>query len=310
MSTESSVKNNRPSARIAYLVSRFPSVTETFVLNEMLAIRRLGLEPTVYAFIRDLRLLRHPGADDFIAGCVEAKLLSRECLSAQFHWLRRRPLAYGRLWLDAIRYNLRSPKFLSRAVVVIPKAAVFAKHMQTAEIDHVHAHFGTHSALAAFAIKQLAGIDYSVTLHAHDLYVDRSMLRQKLDSAVFVATISEFNRDMLRDLYGKQLVDKVSIVRCGVDVEKFKPEVHQNFSDRSDRTFRILCVGSLQPYKGQRYLIDASSRPFHGMILPSMCICWVRDPASRYTKSSRRRMFLYYPVSSPRMAKWKAYLSR
>lgn len=238
--------------QIAYLVSRFPSVTETFVLNEMIELRELGMSPKVFTFIQDLTLLRHPGVEDFMDECTHVSLTSVKCVGAQLFWLMKRPHRYLSLWLNAIRFNLKSPKFLTRAFVVVPKAATFARQMYDTDIAHIHAHFGTHAALAAYAVNRLTDIDYSVTLHAHDLYVDRSMLRQKLDSASFVATISEFNKQLLRQLYGDELASKVSIVRCGVDVNQYRP-VEKNETER----LHIVCVGSLQPYKGQKYLIDA-----------------------------------------------------
>ena len=249
--TANNVANATP--RVAYVVSRFPSVTETFVLNEMIQLVRLGLDVEVYAFIKDLSLLRHPGVEQFIDDTHAVSLLSRACLYAQVYWLARKPVRYLKLWFHALKFNAGSPKFLSRAVVVVPKAAAFARTMKSRDIDHVHAHFGTHSALAAYAVRALADIDYSVTLHAHDLYVDRSMLEQKLKTASFVVTISEFNREMLRDLYGDALADKTKVIRCGVDVDRFKPAREQD----SLAKIRIVCVASLQPYKGHRYLIEA-----------------------------------------------------
>lgn len=238
--------------RVAYLVSRFPSVTETFVLNEMIELGKLGTQAQVYSFIQDLSLLRHAGVEDFIEDATHVSLKSSACIGAQWYWLTRRPVRYLKLWIDAIRLNAASPRFLARVFVVIPKAATFARAMKTHDIDHIHAHFATHSALAAYSVHRLNDIRYSVTVHAHDLYVDRSMLRQKLAAAHFVATISEFNRDMIARLYGGALASKVHIVRCGVDTAQYQP-IEKNDGQR----LRLVCVASLQPYKGHRFLIEA-----------------------------------------------------
>ncbi len=238
--------------QVAYVVSRFPSVTETFVLNEMIELGRLGMNAKVFSFIQDLSLLRQPGVEPFIEDATHVPLKSLDCLRAQCYWLTKRPIRYLKLWFDAIWFNLRSPAFLSRAFVVIPKAATFARTMEMGDIDHVHAHFATHSALAALAVHRLTDIQYSVTVHAHDLYVDRSMLRQKLAAAKFIATISQFNRNMIGDLYGSEIAAKVHIVRCGVDVTRYQP-----VEAGDDERLNLLCVASLQPYKGHRFLIQA-----------------------------------------------------
>ena len=243
----------QPEIAVAYIVSRFPSVTETFVFNEMLELKKLGYAPRVYTLLRTRVSVEHAGIEKFMRDLVHVKILSFRCIAAQFYWLRRRPGALMRLWVSAVRGNYRSLKFLSRTLVTLPLAAEFARVAEASSVQHVHAHFATHSALAALAINRLTGIPYSVTVHAHDLYVDRSMLDVKLREASFVVTISQFNAELLRDLYGDALAKNVSVVRCGVDGDLFKPALDKTGTEIP----KIVCVGSLSDYKGQRFLIDA-----------------------------------------------------
>ncbi|GIW02217.1 glycosyltransferase family 4 protein [Roseiflexus sp.] len=238
---------------VAYTMSRFPKLTETFILIEMLELERQGVRIEIFPLIREKAPVQHADAQEMVERAHYCRLLSRPTLDAQVYWLMRRPVAYLRAWWRAVRGNLASPKFLSRALVVVPKAAYAARRMVELEVDHLHAHYATHPALLAYVVNLLTSIPYSFTVHAHDLYVERPMLREKVAAARFVVAISEFNRRMLIDLYGSVAQERVVVVHSGIDPTLFRPRERRD----SGAVFTIVCVGSLSGYKGQRYLIDA-----------------------------------------------------
>ncbi len=138
-------------------------------------------------------------------------------------------------------------------------------------IEHVHAHYATHPALVAWLINQLTGIPYSVTVHAHDIFVEKPMLATKLHDSMFISSISEFNRQYLVDLLGPWVQDKTEIVRMGIDPAYYKDG--KKAQGESCRKLEILSVGSLQPYKGHIYLVKACAMlkergtPFHCRII-------------------------------------------
>ena len=79
------------------------------------------------------------------------------------------------------------------------------------------------------------------------------MLATKLRDATFIAAISEYNRDYLANLVGEWVRPKTEIVHCGIMPETFQPAVVPQPRGR----FEIMSIGSLQPYKGHSYLIEA-----------------------------------------------------
>jgi colanic acid/amylovoran biosynthesis glycosyltransferase len=244
-----------PSKRIAYITSRFPKLTETFVLYEILELERLGMAVEVFALVHEREAVVHAEAQAVAERAQYGEQGGLGLLAAQVYWLARRPAAYLRAWASAIGGNLRSPKFLLRALAVVPQAAWFARSMQQRGVEHVHAHWATHPALAAFVVRMLAGIPYSFTAHAHDIYVERPMLAEKLRGASFVVTISEYNRRLLAELYGA-LADRVHVIHCGVDAAVFQPRPERPQGDIAT----LLCVASLQEYKGHSYLLEACAR--------------------------------------------------
>ncbi len=243
----------RSDGRIGYVMSWYPVVTETFILHEMLELRRSGIDLEIFPLLGAAQDVRHPGAEELAARVHYHRGVSWELVGAQLHWLVRRPGRYLRAWARALRGNARSPEFLAKALVVVPRAAVLARRMEERGIRHVHAHWATHPALAAFVIRELTGIGYSFTAHAHDLYLDRSMLEQKVAGARFVVTISRFNRALIARLFGAAAAAKTTVIPCGVDLRLFAPRPARV----PDGVFRIACVAGLRDYKGHRWLVDA-----------------------------------------------------
>ena len=245
---------NRGPARVAYLMSRFPKLTETFILYEMLAVERRGVAVEVYPLQRERTSTMHPEAAPFVTRAHFAPFLSFGVLRAQLRFLARRPGAYlGALfaWLGA---TLGSLRYFAGALVFFPKAVWFAERMQAQGITHVHAHFASHPAAAALVIHRLTGIPYSFTAHGSDLHRDRHMLREKVAEADFVVAISDYNRRLIVAECGERAAAKTIVLHCGVDTAVFEP-ARRGVADRA--RLRIVCTGTLHEVKGQTFLIEA-----------------------------------------------------
>lgn len=234
------------------MVSRFPAITETFVLDELRELRARGVEVEVLPLLGARGGEVHAAFAPLRARTHYHETLSLELAAAQLHWLRRRPRALLSAWVRALRATAPSPKLLVRAPVVLLKAALLARRAEAMGAAHLHAHWATHPALAAWTVRALTGIPYSFTAHAHDLYVDRAMLREKVRDAAFVVTISEFNRRLLEEHCGPGARGKIHVVRCGVDLGAFAPAPR-----RAPPVPTFACVASLRPYKGHAVLLDA-----------------------------------------------------
>lgn len=236
------------------MVSWFPAITETFILDELRELRARGVDVEVLPLFGARGGEVHAGFSALRDRTHYHRSLSWELAAAQAHWLRRRPGALLLAWARALRTSAASRKLLVRAPVVLLKAALVARRAEAMGISHLHAHWATHPALAAWTVRALTGIPYSFTAHAHDLYVDRAMLREKVAGAAFVVTISELNRRLIEEACGKDARGKVHVVRCGVDLREFAPAPR-----RPPPVPTFVCVASLRPYKGHRVLLDAAA---------------------------------------------------
>ncbi|MGX6450214.1 glycosyltransferase, partial [Patulibacter sp. S7RM1-6] len=146
----------------------------------------------------------------------------------------------------------RRPTVLAKALVTTGVGLALARRVRAAGIDHLHAHFAAMPALAAWTVHRLTGATYSVTPHAHDVFIHREGLRTRLADASFVVAISTFHRDLLPRLGADPA--RLPLVPMGID-----PDAHAYAPRRRDRSAppRLLMVSSFKAYKGHRFLLDA-----------------------------------------------------
>ena len=254
---DQSGKARRVPLKVAYIMSRFPKLTETFVLYEMIAMQREGVQVEIYPLLREKAEVVHPDAVPFVEAAHFQPFISLPILGANLHYLLRKPRAYlGTLWA-LLRANLGSFRFLTGAIGIFPKSVYFAHKMKAEQIDHVHAHFASHPAAAGFIIHRLAGIPYSFTAHGSDLHRDRHMLFEKVAEAAFVVAISNYNKELIVSECQGKFRDKVVVVHCGVDTQVFQDHSGVMTHEKGNHPFTIVCVGSLHEVKGQAYLLEA-----------------------------------------------------
>jgi glycosyltransferase involved in cell wall biosynthesis len=239
--------------RVAYLLKRFPRLSESFVLNEILEIRRQGLDVVVYALMDPREKLVSPEAQQLRPEVVYV----HDGAGDPGSWLRltagavaqiaRHPLGAARLaW--AVLSVYRSLPSLRHAV----EALWLVRDLRQRGVTQLHAHFA-HSPTAVAHMAWLAGgPPYSFTAHAKDLYTTLPRnLRLRAMAARFVVTCTAFNRDYLEKLLGPGVHPPIHVLYHGTDLLRFRP------NGRPRVPGRILAVGRLVEKKGYPYLLDA-----------------------------------------------------
>ena len=242
--------------RIAYLTTVFPRLSETFVSQEIQALRRRG------AWI-ELFSVKRPGPSDVTA---ETRSLARETfylwpsnpwrwLQAHSYFLRVHPRRYFDAAVFQIAHAPRTARGLRRNLLHFFEGVLVAHECRQRSVSHIHAHFAHGPASVALVVHRLLGIPFSFTAHAVDLFKDPLMLKEKVHAAAFVATISHYNRDFLRHRCAPSHWGKIDVIPCGVDRRRFRTRERA-----ANCTFEILSVGRLVPKKGFRVLLEALSR--------------------------------------------------
>ena len=249
------------SFRVAYLMSRFPKITETFVLGEMVEMKRLGVDLSIFPLILERVDVRHPDVDAVADDVVHRSLASWALWGGNLLLLLTRPWRYLSTLARVIGANWRSRRFLLGALGSFPKAARYARDARQLGVDHVHAHFASHPAMAAWVVHRLSGIPYSFTAHGSDLHMDQTALDLKIADASFVVMVSDYNRRFVLERLGDSVASKLEISRCGVALDVFSEKPSRDaVSERVDRPFRVLAIAALREVKGHRYLLEACRR--------------------------------------------------
>jgi len=237
--------------KVAYVVSRFPLVTETFIVRELTAVDAGdAVDVTLYSLFPADTSVVHPEARPWVEGCRRGSV--RRGLGAVCWWAVRRPGATLRVVADVIRDHAGEPRVLAKSLVCTVIAFDHARSMQADGIEHVHAHFATFPALTAWVAHRLYGVSYSVTPHANDIFVSQAGLRRRLEHATFVVAISRYHAMFLQHFGARP--ERLPLVRCGLDLDAYP------FTPRSippAGPVDVLMVSSFKAYKGHRFAIAA-----------------------------------------------------
>ncbi|HSA55640.1 MAG TPA: glycosyltransferase, partial [Gemmatimonadaceae bacterium] len=260
-----------PTARrgIAVLLSRFPSVTETFILREVIEMERQGQPVLLVPLLRESPPVVHREAVPWVRRALYTPFVSPAILAANLRAVLRHPIRYVTVVARVVVGTLRSPRIALGTLGIIPKSIYLAERIRAEGIRHVHAHFATHPTTAALIISALTGASFSFTIHAHDLFSRRyrPLLPLKLRRAAFVRVISRYNRDHLQRLYPDVPLEKVHVVHVGIE-----PELYAGDADREPTVLavpspaaapppvRLLSVAALRDYKGLPVLLEACRR--------------------------------------------------
>jgi glycosyltransferase involved in cell wall biosynthesis len=125
--------------------------------------------------------------------------------------------------------------------------------MEKQAIQHVHAHFAYHAAVAALIVHRLTRIPFSFTARGSDVQSDGHMLKEKVEAADFVISVSEYNKEIILRKCGPGVGKKIHVIHGGVDVDRLSPRPNSG----AKRLLRILCVARFEEVKGHTYLVEA-----------------------------------------------------
>ncbi|HEY2748347.1 MAG TPA: glycosyltransferase [Polyangia bacterium] len=238
--------------KVAIVISQFPCNDEVFILRELRALSRRGVDLQIYSLKPAPEKALHADAKPLLGAARYSPFLwSRQVLARNLQLLVTQPALYGKLLSRIVRETWQSKPFLWRSLAVFPMAVRRGMELREDPPDRIHAHWATHPTTAAWVMSEISGIPLSMTAHAHDIYLDQAMLRFKLHEAVAVLTCTRQNLEFLKKLAPEIPAGRIRLSYHGLDLGVYKP------APAPPEKFRILSVGTLLPRKGFDTLVEA-----------------------------------------------------
>jgi colanic acid/amylovoran biosynthesis glycosyltransferase len=247
--------------RIAYLVNHYPKVSHTFIRREILALERRGVEVVRVAMRGwDGELV---DAEDVQEQAKTAYVLNRgpmPLLAAMLKCLATRPSLFVAGLQLALRMSRGAERPLWVHLIYFAEACHVLGIVQAAQVEHVHAHFGTNPAEVAMLVQALGGPSYSFTVHGPEEFDKPAFIGmgEKIRRARFVVAISAFGGSQLRRWVGYPDWPKIKIVHCGLE-----SAFHDNVPETDASLMAaptLVCVGRICEQKGQLLLIEAAAK--------------------------------------------------
>lgn len=243
--SDSSARRHTDSARVGYVVKRYPRYSETFIVNEILAHEAANLPVEIFSL--------RPPIDTHFQDVISQ-------VRAPVHYLPTGISKSSEFWQRLGTASSKNPRLLKCLPALLKlrsnevvSALALADRASELGITHLHAHFATSAADAAWMAHELTGIPFTLTAHAKDIFhdqVDQELLAEKISSAKAAIAISEFNVRYLKDRHGAA-ADRVVRIYNGLDLQKFP------YQSPRDRKPTIIAVGRLVEKKGFDVLIEA-----------------------------------------------------
>lgn len=250
---------SQPSAAaVGVVVKGWPRLSETFIAQELRALERRGLRLHIYSLRHPTDARVHPLNREVGAPVTYLpEYLWREPARVLRAWRTARRLpGYARaraIWLKDLARD-PTPNRIRR----FGQALVLAAERDP-DVAHYYAHFLHTPASVARYAALLAGLTWSVSAHAKDIWTTPAWeKREKLDDAAWAVTCTRTGREHLAGLAATP--GKVELVYHGIDAARFPP--HDATRPPRDGTaaadpVMLLSVGRAVPKKGYGDLLAA-----------------------------------------------------
>ena len=237
------------SVPIAYVVEKFPSPTEYFILNEIIELEKKGFEITILVLRKQKKYV-----DILKLNQLKSSIIYLPNFYFVFPFLSflLSPVSFFRFILSDI-HSLNT-KFLKQ-MRDLGISLFFYHKLKNKKIRHFHAHFAFLAVDIASKLSKIQKKKYSLTVHAQDIYVNIPKIKQVVNDALFTITCTKFNSNYLNKITNSKYKTKIFIVYHGIDISKWSLKTFTKELYKSD--YHILSVARLVEKKGLIYLLKA-----------------------------------------------------
>ncbi len=241
--------------QVAYLLHRFPRITDTFIMREIRALQRAGTDIQIISIWKPKTAETNSEVINewfhkthFL---LPASIISTaRVLCTAIIRSPKRFVATLHLALTTSRPGLRG---LIYQTFYLAEAMLAAELLRESKIVHIHNHFGDHSGIIVMLAAKLANIPYSISFHGPHVFFDgkAERIKEKVSHARFIRCISYFCRSQVILFSEVTDLSIFKIVHCGLEISSYQ------FRPPREKVEKIYCAARLAPEKGYEFLIQA-----------------------------------------------------
>lgn len=255
------------SERVIYLVRSWPRLSQTFIVNEVLALERRGLELSIFSLVRSGEEIVQPQVAQVRAPVTHLEDAAHQSWRSRVQRHRALWAAAPGRYLRTLLYCLRHPEAAAgygdsstlRCFDHAVQVAVAIEGLRASGDDpmHVHAHFAHDPALVAMLVARLTDLPFTFTAHARDLLqIPPTSLAARAAEATALVTCCGANADYISAAVPPARRPPVHLIYHGVELGRFSPTPR----DPATSVPRLLSVGRLVEKKGYADLLRALAR--------------------------------------------------
>ena len=242
--------------RIAYLAPEIPALSATFVYNEIIEMENEGLIITPIS----VHIPSSPACDATLRHLTDSTnyLYQKSILKfilTFIKFLLKRPkkiLAALQLLFKDLQGNKLPLKRKIGLIYRFLASCTAAEILLSQKCEHIHAHFAHVPTDIAMYAAEVAGVTYSFTSHANDIFVHNWLLKEKIDRSKFAVTISEFNRNFIAKHCDNH--KKIHVIPCGISGLRFNTQTNKILNS----PFTIGILGRMVEKKGFDIALEAA----------------------------------------------------
>jgi colanic acid/amylovoran biosynthesis glycosyltransferase len=240
--------------KIAFIVSVFPRLSETFILDQITGLLDMGHDVKIFAYNNPGETKVHQDVYDYRLkervyywNIPQNKIL--RILTAIFLTLLNffiNPIKIIN-FLNVFKYGKEA--FSSKILILHP----FLKE----KFDIIHCHFGTNGILGTYLKKRNVAGKYITSFHGYDVNRYPKIAGEKVyhdlfNSGDLFTANTEFTKQQLINIGCEK--NKIVILPMGLSIDKFKFSVKEI---KPGESIKILTVGRLTEKKGHEIAIRA-----------------------------------------------------
>jgi colanic acid/amylovoran biosynthesis glycosyltransferase len=248
---------NHKTMVVAYYLSRFPTLSETFIIREIFELREMGVDVQIFSMLPPkLSSVMHENVQSLLPFTHYARIISLNIIRTQIYYIFHSPKRYFRSLWRLIWQTRPEYSALLMALMLFPKSILYARELEKLKVEHIHAHFVWVNAIAAQVASDLLDIPLSIHAHAWDIFRRKRLcVQRQIELASCIVTVSNYHRQFLSSINQNGQTLDIRIVHYGVDPIEFGPITENH----NGKIVKITSVGRLVEKKGFIHLIGACS---------------------------------------------------